>query len=229
MKKFLLGMTLLTSLTTYADTKIIFEEQTTTTTKLTIINNGEQIKYGDIDVARAPRTFQKGHVRIGDKVITSDNRSGVVQSMFVAKNTIVVYDSYYGNRTWKLSDIAVTSGCVNDSLCVGDDVITSDEREGKIAGYFGDGNVVIYDSYYGNRTWEQKEIAITYGCTNLFCKDDKVITSDNRSGRVSGFFRDGTVIIYDHYYGNRTWNQGDISVTEGLCTNIYIKRIEFCK
>ena len=229
MKKLLIGMTLLASINSHADSTIIFEESTTTTKKLTIINNGQQELYGSIDLARAPRTYSAGRVRIGDNVITSDKRHGVVKSMFVSSNKVVVNDRYYGNRTWTLSDIAVTSGCATRSLCVNDDVITSDKRSGTIAGYFGDGTIVVNDRYYGNRIFNQKDIALTDGCSSLFCKGDSVITSDNRSGVVSGFFGDGTIIVNNEYYGNRVFNQDDISITEGVCSNIYVDRLSFCR
>lgn len=206
---------------------IIFEEEVRTT-RVTVINGGHVDTHGDLEIVRKPRERSQGRVRIGSKVITSDNRNGEIRSMFVSDDKVVVYDNYYGNRTWRLKDIAVTSGCVGP-FCVGDDVITSDNRSGKVQGFFNDGKIVVYDNYYGNRTWSQNKIGITDGCDSLFCVGDKVITSDNRNGVVKGFHANGNVVVYDYYYGNRTWSQEKISITNGVCGNIYIERINFCR
>lgn len=205
---------------------IIFEEEVRSS-RVTVINGGYVDRHGDFEIIRRPRERAQGRVRIGSKVITSDNRSGVIKSMFVSDDKVVVYDNYYGNRTWRLKDIAVTSGCVGP-FCVGDSVITDDNRSGEVKGFFNNGKIVVYDNYYGNRTWSQNKIAITDGCDNTFCIGDRVITSDNRNGVVKGFHADGKVIVYDNYYGNRQWSQNNISITNGVCGNIYIERVHFC-
>lgn len=205
---------------------IIFEEEVRTT-RVTVINGGQIENHGDIQIGRAPRPRANGRLGIGSSVITSDNRAGVVKSMFVAKDIVVVFDSYYGNRQWKLKDIAVTSGC-NGPFCAGDTVITSDHRAGVVKGYFSNGDIVVFDSYYGNRTWNQSEIALTNGCDSMFCTGDKVITSDNRSGVVKAFHPNGDLEVFDSYYGNRTWDRQEISITAGVCANIYVNRVRMC-
>lgn len=229
MKKFFMGTVLLLSLNSLANSVIIFEQSTTT--KLTIINDGQQERFGNLDIIRAPRPYYpslKGRIRIGDRVITSDKREGVVKSMFPSSDNVVVFDEYYGNRTLMLSQIAVTSACATRSLCVDDEVITSDKRSGVIAGYFGDGTIAVKDKYFGYRIFEQRQLAVTEGCTNYFCIGDRVITSANRSGVVSGFFGDGTVAINDSYFGYGIFRQKDLSITDGVCSDIYIERVNFC-
>jgi hypothetical protein len=227
MKSLISALILASSIGSVFAQTIIFEEQTTTTRKLTIINGGMEIKYGQTPIAVPMRAYSAGRVRIGDNVITSDNRAGKVQSVFVAQQKIVVADSYYGNRTFSLDKIAVTQGCVN-SICVDDKVVTSDNRDGKVAGYFSDGRVVVSDSYYGYRTFSQDNVALSLGCTELFCVGDSVITSDNRNGKVTAFFGDGRITVADSFYGNRTFSEENVSVTSGVCTNIYTHRVNFC-
>lgn len=216
------------SLANAQNSAIIFEETTTTTTRsVTVLKGGLEVGLGDVRVIRPHVRMSKGNVRIGSHVITSDNRSGVVTGIFVQENKIVIKDSYYGNRTWNLHQVAVTQGCIG-AHCVGDMVITSDNRKGTFAGYFNDGRMVVTDSYYGNRTFAHSAVGMSVGCTELFCAGDRVITSDNRSGVVSGFFPDGRVIIQDSYYGNRTWRSEQIALTEAVCANIFIERVRSC-
>lgn len=206
--------------------KIIFEQTTVTETSI-VLEGGMSVELGKISIVRPYTSLKSGTVRINSTVITSDNRSGVVKGMFVNENKVIVQDSYYGNRTWTLDNIAVTEGC-SGSLCVGDKVITSDNRSGVVKGYFNSGKIVVQDSYYGNRTWNADKVAFGFGCTDLLCAGDQVITSDNRSGEVVGFFGDGKVVVQDSYYGNRTWNADKIALTTAVCTNIYIQRVKFC-
>lgn len=205
---------------------IIFEEEVRTT-RLIIVGGYEE-RHGDTHIVRSRRNREQGRIRIGSKVITSDLREGTVKAMSTSRDSITVYDSYYGNRSWSLDRIAVTNCCV-DVFCVGDKVITSDERNGVVAGYFGDGRIVVKDSYYGNRTWSTDRVAVTEGCTDQLCVGDRVVTSDNRNGTVSGFHANGQVVVYDSYYGNRKWSEDRISLTEGVCANIYVERVEFCR
>lgn len=205
---------------------IIFEEEVRTT-KMTIINGGQVEKHGDVEIVRGPRERKQGRVRVGSRVITRDDREGTVVSMFISKNLVVVRDSYHGNRQWTLDEIAVTSGCLG-VFCVNDRVITSDNRSGVVAGFFNDGTVVVKDSYHGYRQWPQRELAVTVGCNHLFCINDKVITSDDREGTVSGFYSNGYIAVLDSYHGYRTWREDEISITKGVCANIYVRRVNFC-
>lgn len=97
------------SLANAQNSAIIFEETTTTTTRsVTVLKGGLEVGLGDVRVIRPHVRMSKGNVRIGSHVITSDNRYGVVTGIFVQENKIVIKDSYYGNRTWNLHQVAVT-------------------------------------------------------------------------------------------------------------------------
>lgn len=226
-KKLFLGVITIATLANAQSSAIIFEESTTTTRSVTVLQGGLSVDLGGIQVVRPHRRMSKGNVGIGSAVITSDNRNGTVTGIFVQQNRIVVQDSYYGNRTWNLNQIAVTRGC-NGPHCVGDEVITSDNRSGKFVGYFNDGRIVVKDSYYGNRTWKVHQVGMSMGCTPELCSGDTVISSDNRSGVVSGFFPDGRVVVKDSYYGNRTWRSDQLAMTQAVCTNIFIQRVRLC-
>lgn len=222
----LLSLTML--LTGSAQAAGIIFEQETTRTKVTILDSGMSVDIGNITLIRPRLKMEQGRVRVGSTVITSDNRSGTVTGIFPNDNKIVVSDSYYGNRTWTLDKIAVTNGC-SGAVCVNDNVVTSDNRSGRVVGYFNSGNIVVYDSYYENRTWDSSKVAFAFGCSGDFCAGDKVITTDNREGKISAFFPNGDVVVYDSYYENRTWSRSKIALTGAICTNIYIQRTEFCR
>jgi len=224
MKKILVGFLAVASVSGYAQ-NIIFEE--VNDSNIVIVNGGAQIEFGSTNLVIAPRSYPKGRVRIGDQVITDDMRDGEIKSMFLSTNEIVVKDAYYGNRKWTAGQIAVKAGCVGFH-CVEDRVVTSDMREGTVKGYFGNGDIVVQDRYYGNRRWKASEIGLTSGCSSTFCTGDRVITSDGREGRIKAFFPNGSIAVADSYYGLRDWESRDISVTSGVCSNIYVQRVRFC-
>jgi hypothetical protein len=206
---------------------IIFEEEVVTR-KLTIMPGGMEVLHGSVIIGGPRREMMKGRVKIGSSIITHDMLPGTLLAMNVAENTLTVKDGYYGNRTTNLNKIAVTSGCVGP-FCVGDQVITNDQLTGTVMGFFNDGDLVVKDGYYGNRRKSQNSLALTYGCSGMFCIGDKVITKDNMSGVVKGFHADGSIVVKDGYYGMRTHSETSLSVTEGVCANIFIQRVRFCR
>lgn len=227
-KTVFLNVIAVASLASAQNSAIIFEETTTTTTRsVTVLKGGLEVELGGIQIVRPHVRMSKGNVRVGSQVITSDNRSGTVTGIFVQQNRIVVQDSVFGNRTWGLNQIAVTQGCYGPH-CVGDTVVTSDNRTGRFAGYFNDGRLVVTDSVFGNRTFSINSVGMSMGCTYELCAGDRVITSDNRSGIVAGFFPDGRIVVRDSVFGNRTWSFAQIALTEAVCANIFIERVRSC-
>ena len=191
-------------------------------------------EHGSVRVVRARRPLPAGRVKIGSQVITSDNRRGTLVGMSVSNDRVVVEDPsvYYGKRSFNLNQIAVTQGCV-EGICVGDSVVTSDLREGRVVGFFADKRIVVEDPsvYYGLRQFTIDKLGIKEGCSDLFCIGDRVITGDNREGEVIAFNYNGSIVVKDPsvYYGNRNWDERKISLTRGVCANIFVERVEFCR
>lgn len=185
------------------------------------------LTYENVTIFAPNRTREQGILRIGDTVITADNRSGVVDSIFPQTNKVVVRHKTYGNRSWSPDKIAVTNGCTK-WICVGDKVVTLDRRSGEVVGYFNNGNVVVLNGTYGYRTFSPEKVALTVGCTSSFCTGDSVITSDNRYGTIVGFFPKGLVVVYHQVYGDRLFRPENIVVKVATCTSSYVQRPHSC-
>jgi len=207
------------------------DRRDTTTTTVVIKPGGMEIRYGETRIVRGHRAYRVGRININDTVITSNGRVSKVVGIFPSDRTIIVRDNFFGDiRTLPIDNVAVTSGCVN-SLCVGDKVITQNRRDSTIEGFFSDGTMVVKDTFFSDlRTVGQDSIAITTGCTEMFCVGDKTITRANRESTIVGFYGNGTIVLKDSFFGDyRLANAYDLALISGVCTNIYTSRIRTCR
>lgn len=230
MKVLLIILSLLSFSSAGFSRSIIFEEPTSTQSynNISVLDGGMVVNFGRIEHIRKKYQFEQGRVRIGSWVITADGARGKVVGMFLATDKVVVQDHILQNKTWSTSKIAVTNGCV-DAFCVGDKVITVDQNTGTVVGYFGNGQLVVQTSILENKIWNQNQVAFAFGCSAENCVGDGVITADEKNGRISGLFGDGRIVVQNAILQHRIWFPEQIALTNAVCTNIYFRRVHFCR
>lgn len=167
----------------------------------------------------ASACFTDGYYKVcpGDRVVSSDNYTGTVIGVNSYRQQVVLdLDSYSTNYTYSVKEIYVTSGCVLN-LCVGDQVVSSDNYKGRVIGInpFNQKVVIDLDSYSTHYSYSIDQVFSGLDCVADVCVGDDVVSPDNYKGRVIGvnpFSGQVSVDLYS-YSTHYSYYYADLFVT----------------
>ncbi len=151
-------------------------------------------------------------VRVGDVVIPDNYNSSKAKVVAMGYNSEVMVKStsyYSSNERVSLSNLAVTTGCLNN-ICVGDKVIPSSYSSSKATvvgiNFAKQKFVVKSDSYYGDfERFSIDRLAATKGCIRSICVGEKVYTANSRGSstvKAVNVYSGKIVIQSDSYYSS---------------------------
>lgn len=193
MKYFLLGLGMLTSLSSFANCEL--------NNTSTLPMNGES------------------NLCIGSSIITNSGLSGTVEAVFPNGRHMVKLVGYSGLHSYEANQLGRTAGCTSNKFCVDESIVTDSGLAGTIKAIQPNGEVSVrLVGYSGYHKYTTQQLFRRDGCLKRkLCVNDTVISTSGLRGTIKAVDTETqrAQVSLVGYSGHHKYQESDLGKTTG--------------